>query len=79
MTRDEFIKLCSKCGYCSKKVAELYAQGKSEFTDKDFEDAFRFAQRIESDKGNGRWRKMAGGVKTTKHYKDDFNTYPSAK
>lgn len=57
----------------------MYAEGKSEFTDKDFEDAFRFAQRINSDKGGSRWRTIFGGGKTTKHYKDDFNTYPSAK
>ena len=76
MTRDEFIKLCSKCGYCSKKVATEYAGDRAEFTDKDFEDVFRYAQRIENH-GSTRWRTIFGGAKTTKHYVDDFNTYPA--
>ena len=48
MTKDEFIQTCSDCGYCSKAAARRYAKDKEEFTEEDFEEVFRVAQRMET-------------------------------
>ena len=48
MTKDEFIQMCSDCGYCSKTVARAYAKDRDEFTEEDFEEAFRVAQHREA-------------------------------
>jgi hypothetical protein len=68
MTRDEFITACSKSGYCDKETAELYAGDRKEFTEKDFENVYRYAEKID-DSNDDRWRSMWNGVKTTKRYK----------
>lgn len=47
MTKEEFIKNCRSIGYCSKDVAEKYCEGKDEFTEDDYVEVFRRAQRIE--------------------------------
>lgn len=44
MTKDEFIKTAWKAGYCSKKIAEEYAEGKNTFTEDDFIEVFRKAE-----------------------------------
>lgn len=36
MTKEEFIKSCQSLGYCTKKEAEKYCEGKDELTDDDF-------------------------------------------
>ena len=36
MTRNEFIELCTRCGYCNKKEAKAYAGDRDIFTDDDF-------------------------------------------
>lgn len=43
----EFVDLCVRCGYCHRSIAEGYVigTGRSEFTDKDFEEVFRLAER----------------------------------
>ena len=50
MNKDEFIQTCSDCGYCSKVVARKYAKDRDEFTEEDFEEVFRVAQRMEAAK-----------------------------
>ena len=67
MTKDEFIQMCSDCGYCSKVVAKKYAEGKDEFTEEDFEEAFRMARRKEAVE-NGPCKKFTeyDGVRSTK-------------
>lgn len=44
MTKDEFIKTAWRVGYCSKKIAEEYAEGKDTFTDDDFMKVYRIAE-----------------------------------
>ena len=52
MTKEEFIKTASKMGYCSKKVAEEYAEGKDTFTNDDFIEVYRIAEtHIHKDRG----------------------------
>ena len=77
MTKNEFIKVCCFMGYCTKRIAEEYtkkmvSEGKTEFSEKDFEDVYRFdtKRRVES------WEMpphanhvRLGGAKTTKSYK----------
>ena len=48
MTRDEFILICTKCGYATKKVALFYAKDKSELTEDDFVEVFRIFERLMS-------------------------------
>ncbi len=71
MTKDEFIKTCSQCGYASKKVAREYAEGKDELTESDFQEAWRINERRLDLKNNvdyGRYREYRG-VRTTKRLK----------
>ena len=51
MTKNEFAKACSAGGYCSKAIAEKYAKatGKTEFSEKDFEEVFRFAAKMQTE------------------------------
>lgn len=74
MTKNEFAKACSAGGYCSKAIAEKYAKstGKIEFSEKDFEGAFRFGEKLRVES----WEMpqhanhvRLGGAKTTKSYK----------
>ena len=45
MTREEFIRLCQLCGYASKRNAVKYAEGRTEFTDRDFIEVHRMNER----------------------------------
>ena len=45
MTKEQFVKACMSGGYCSKKIAEKYAENKTEFSEKDFEEVFRISER----------------------------------
>jgi hypothetical protein len=45
MTREEFIRLCQLCGYSSKRNAVKYAEGREEFTDRDFIEVHRMNER----------------------------------
>lgn len=65
MDRAEFVKTCKLCGYCTKEQAEKYAVGKEEFSERDFEEAYR---RFQSKICDGKWRPMRGRHKTTKHF-----------
>lgn len=44
MTRDEFIKTACKMGYCHKKIAEEYSEGKEILTEDDFIEVYRIAE-----------------------------------
>ena len=48
MTKSEFIQACTHGGYCTKTTAMKYAEGKSEFSDSDIEEAFRMEQEEKS-------------------------------
>lgn len=45
MTRDEFIERAAALGYSSKACAKKYAGKRTEFTESDFEDLYRSAER----------------------------------
>lgn len=68
MTRKEFITMCAKAGYCDKETAETWAGDRDIFTERDFAEVWRYAQRV-APENDDRWRTMYGGVKTTKCYK----------
>lgn len=44
MTRDEFIKTACKMGYCSKKIAGEYSEGKDTLTEDDFIEVHRMEE-----------------------------------
>jgi hypothetical protein len=44
MSRDEFIKTACKMGYCTKKIAEEYSEGKDTLTEDDFIEVYRIAE-----------------------------------
>lgn len=46
MTREEFINLCTKCGYASKRVANVYSNDKTELNEDDFVEVFRINERL---------------------------------
>lgn len=69
MDKAEFIRNAVRCGYCSKKIAEEYAEGKDTLTDDDFIEVYRKAQKIARHGGDGLHRYDNNGGKTTKSYK----------
>jgi hypothetical protein len=72
MTKDEFIATCINGGYCSKKVAEVYYQGKDNLTDNDLIEVYRIRDRKITVKElaikNEKYHNVEG-TKTTKFYK----------
>ena len=44
MTRDEFIKTACKMGYCTKKIAEEYCEGKETLTEDDYIEVYRIVE-----------------------------------
>ena len=44
MTKDEFIKTACSMGYCTKKIAEEYSEGKETFTDDDYIEVYRMVE-----------------------------------
>lgn len=76
MTRDEFITQASLRGYSSKRVAKRFAGKREAFTEKDFEDLWRYADRMAylDDVANNvacdaHAHRLLGGGRTTKSYK----------
>ena len=67
MTKDEFIKTACKMGYCSKKQAENYCEGKETLTDDDYIGVYRMA---ESQKPRSHGIGCGNGF-TSKRYKRD--------
>lgn len=79
MTVDEFVEICSSCGYASKPIARAYAEGQEALTEDDFIEAYRLNER-HLDAINRRAEQCGrrvivyseGGVaKTTKHYRPE--------
>ncbi len=71
MTKKEFIEQCSSLGYCSKAVAKQYAGAREQFTDNDFIEVFRFAEKRHAmehgDSPHGK-RVLENGGRTTKQF-----------
>lgn len=44
MDKETFVKACASCGYCSRMIAREYAGDREEFTNADFEEAYRYAE-----------------------------------
>lgn len=44
MTKDEFVRAAYKSGYCSKKIAEEYCEGKDTLTEDDFLAVYRLQE-----------------------------------
>ena len=71
MTREEFEKICRTSGYANKKQIEAYCKDRDKFTDEDFSEIMRFADRMDAlTKGFDGWHSV-DGVRTTKHYLRD--------
>lgn len=68
MNKDEFVRNAVKSGYCSKKIAEQYAEGKDELTDDDYIEVYRKAQKIERHGSDGLHRYGRNGGKSTKSW-----------
>lgn len=69
MTREEFVKNCVSLGYCSKEVAEIYAEGREELSVDDYIDVYRKALRLKSRGKDGLHVCGTNGGKTSKSYK----------
>ena len=77
MTRAEFITRAFAMGYWTKAQAKAYAGEREEFTDADFEEVYRYAERqtylreLDKDRrtvnAHGS-RPLPGGGRTTKRY-----------
>jgi len=75
MTKDQFILICTKCGYASKRVARFYAKDKIELTEDDFIEVFRIFERlmtINNRKEDERFAALEHG-RTTRIISDDPN------
>ena len=68
MTKEEFIKNACASGYCNKKQAVHYCEGKEVFTDDDYIGVYRMAeeQRVKS-----HGRSLGDGAYTTKRFLKD--------
>lgn len=75
MTKEEFITLAASLGYCTKAEAKAYARAcagqRDEFTEADFEEVFRYAERrwaaLHGQSPHG-GHPLPGGGRTTKKY-----------
>lgn len=75
MDKDRFLKECSKRGVCKREVAKQYVKSKGEnyeFTEKDFEEAFRFEDRMMFHMLHRGCRRYEGTL-TTKHLINSSN------
>ena len=71
MTPEEFARLCQSIGYCRKELAEQYAKGKDELTEKDFEAVFGIvSRRISHGQAHNRLTRIHNGY-TTKIYEEE--------
>ena len=69
MTKAEFIKTCGLRGICNQKIAKMYADrfaDDKEYTESDFENAYRFADKMSYFRGDRNMRNY-NGVMTTKY------------
>ena len=68
MTKAEFIKTACAMGYCNKKQAEKYCEGKDELTEDDYIEVYR---KRESETRRGTCRSLGDGAYTSKRYYRD--------
>lgn len=69
MDKAEFIKTCGLRGICNQNIAKMYAArfaDDKEYTDTDFEDAYRFADKMSYFRGDRNMRNY-NGVMTSKY------------
>lgn len=77
MTKQEFIDMAVSMGYASREDAKRFANGKSQFTEQDFEELYRYSDRMayyrdleklkfKSDSHGT--RTLGNGARTTKRY-----------
>ena len=69
ISKEDFIKYSVSIGYCARKTAEKYAEGKEKFTDDDYIEVYRLAQKIERRGSDGLHQYGDEGGKTTKTWK----------
>ena len=68
MTKDEFIKNACSMGYCNKKQAEQYCEGRDALTDDDYIGIYRM---VEAQKHKSHGGALGDGAYTTKRYFHD--------
>ena len=68
MTKEEFIKTACSLGYCNKKQAEKYCEGKDTFTDDDYIGVYRM---VESQRHITPGRPLGDGAYTSKRFYRD--------
>ena len=73
MTKKEFISQSARLGYSNKKQGEKWCENhpKDNYTEKDFEELFRWCEACREKNNSGVWHSI-GGVKTTKCYKHTY-------
>lgn len=69
MTKEEFIKNAVSLGYCSKKIAEEYCEGKVVLTIDDYIEVYRKAESKKRHDKAGLHQCGNNGGKTSKTYK----------
>ncbi len=68
MNRDEFVRTAYRMGYCSKKIAEEYSEGKDNLTQEDLVEVYRIAENcVYKPKGHP----LGNGAYTKKQYYRD--------
>ena len=68
MTKDEFIKNCTSLGYCDKKQAEQYCEGKDELTEDDYIAVYRKSHAAEGNKSGTHPFYGGNGGRTTRRW-----------
>ena len=69
MTKDEFIKTACSMGYCTKKIAEEYSEGKETFTDDDYIEVYRIVEERQRYQPHG--HHLGDGSYTSKRFYRD--------
>ena len=67
MNKEEFIKTCGLRGICNQNIAKMYAArfaDDKEYTDSDFENAFRYADKLSYYQGSRGMRQYDGTLST---------------
>ena len=67
MDKAEFIKVCGLRGICTQRIAAMYAArfaDDKEYTDSDFENAFRYADKLSYYQGSRGMRQYDGTLST---------------
>ena len=68
MTKDEFIETSCSLGYCNRKQAEEYCEGKEMFSDDDYIGVYRM---VDAQRHKPLGRSLGDGAYTSKRYLRD--------